>query len=117
MIIYDSIDCLERKLFLYRQEDEDNIIHLQTFKEHLEVSVEVDMFKDTCCVNYEKKKTNHLFDKGAEKVVKDKRFAICFLTRPNMAIYGSLIRDLRDQYLLQQENYPSHSGQSSKFQE
>ena len=55
MNIFDSIDEIQRRFFLYGQSEEDDIItDLQKFKSLIEVMkhLEIDMFKDKCCTKY-----------------------------------------------------------------
>ena len=55
MNTYDSIDEIQRRFSLNRQSDEnDNITHLQKFKNLIEIMehVGIDMFKDRCCTKH-----------------------------------------------------------------
>ena len=64
----------------------------------------IDMFKDKCC-------TKHVYEIMSEDDIKNeirnRRIALCFLKRSNQKIYGKLLNQLRDQYLMGQDNYPT----------
>ena len=55
--IFDSIDEIQRRFFLYIQSKEnDNIAHFQKFKNLIEIveHLGIDMFKDKCCKKHVK---------------------------------------------------------------
>ena len=109
MNIFDSIDETQRRFFLFRQSEEyDNISHLQKIK-NLTVVMEhvgIDMFKDKC---YTKHVENFeiMSDDEIKNEIRNRRIVVCFLKRSNQKIYGKLLSQLRDQYLMGQDNYPT----------
>jgi len=70
------------------------------------------MFSDACCVEYDerevrkKKYDRDLTNDEHVKKVQGRRLATCFLRRANPAIYGPLLRELRDSYLYKIDIYP-----------
>ena len=83
MNIFDSIDEIQKRFFLYRQLDkDDNITHSQKFKNLIEVMeyVGIDMFEDKCCrkhvENYE-----IMSDDDIKIEMRNRRIAVCFLKR------------------------------------
>ena len=112
---YDKVDEIQRQFFAYHQMPEDNnATHLKKFKDYVEVldNHKIDMFEDKMLVEHEK---NEDIKQGAnvkteaeyKKIVRSKKLAICFLRRSNLRMYSQILDDLRDQYLLSQDNYPT----------
>ena len=93
---------------------DDNIIHLQKFKNLIEgmEHVEIDMFKDKYCTKHVKN-YEIMSDDEIKNEIRNRRIALCFLKRSNQKIYGKLLRQLRDQYLMGKDNYPTTLEQVS----
>lgn len=112
--VYDSLDEVLRRFYTYVQSpEEDNATHLVRFREFIDVldHFEVDMFQDTCLINYEKDLDKKLgrsadTDENLKKRVKNKQLGTCFLRRSNMRLYSGLMRSLRDQFLHGFDVYP-----------
>jgi len=112
---YDKVDEIQRQFFTYRQmPEDDNATHLKKFKDFVEVldNHKIDMFYDKMLIEHEKKEdskqgANAKTDEEYRKIVRSKKMAICFLRRSNLRTYAPILDNLRDQYLLNQDNYPT----------
>ena len=118
--IYDAIDELQRQFFAYRQHPEmDNMTHLERFRDYLDVMEHfgIDLFGDKCCISYEQEQDKlrglqMLSDDDYLARISERRKAVCFLRRSNMALYAPLMRELRDQYLHGSDIYPHSLDQA-----
>ena len=68
--------------------------------------VGIDMFKDKCCTKHVENYEIMSEDK-IKKEIRNGRIVVCLLKRSNQKIYGKLLNQLRDQYLMGQDNYPT----------
>ena len=81
--IFDSIDEIQRRFFLYRQsEEDDNIIHVKKFKNLIEVMehVGIDMFKDKCCTKHVGN-DEIMSDDEIKNEIRNRRIAVCFFEK------------------------------------
>ena len=46
-------------------------------------------------------------DDEIKNEIRNRRIAVCFLKRSNGKIYEKMLNQLRDQYLMRQDNYPT----------
>ena len=75
---------------------------------------EIDMFTDKCCTKYVENHEIRSDDEIKNEII-NRRIAVCFLKRSNQKIYGKLLNQLRDQYLMGQDCYPTTLEQAFKL--
>ena len=76
--------------------------------------VGIDMFKDICCTKHVKN-YEIMSDDEINNEIRNSRIALYFLKRSDQKIYGKLLNQLQDQYLMSQDNHPTTLEQAFKL--
>ena len=71
-------------------------------------------FKDKFCTNFVEN-YEVMSDDEIKNEIRNRRIAVCFLKRSNQKINRRLLNQLRDQYLVSQDNYPTTLEQAFKL--
>ena len=76
--------------------------------------VGIDMYKDKFCTKH-LKNYEIMSDHKIKYEIRNRRIAVCFLKRSNQKIHGKLLNQIRDQYLMDQDYYPTILEQAVKL--
>jgi len=103
--LYDSIDEAKKRCYTYMQQHEDdNEIHLRTFKRNFDVIEHYNgsLYEDNAIIDYEKeqdiKNTVTQNVDELKTIIKEKMMGTALLKRSDMSRYSPLMTDIRDQF-------------------